>query len=157
MTKACVVQPDEGKSYWQPLPANGHVELKVARNDGAARFDCGVQEVAPGCFVREHAHDAHEELIFVYEGTGEALVGGEGHPLRPGTTLYLDAERTHKFVNTGDGPLRFFWVLMPGGLSEFFKAIGPERHPGEAPPAPFPRPANIAEIEQQTVFAKRAP
>lgn len=149
-----VVQPDQGQSFWQPVPANGHVELKV--EGGAANsmgaFDCGVQEVAPGGYVREHAHDQNEELIFVFEGEGEAEVDGETHPMRPGTTFYLAPDSRHLFRNTGAAPLRFFWTLMPGGLTPFFEAIGRPRTPGEAAPSPFPRPDDVAAIERNTVF-----
>ena len=104
--------------------------------------------------MREHAHAEHEELILVYEGQGIADIEGEPHPMQPGTTLYLAAQEKHKFTNTGDGPLRFFWVLMPGGLSDFFKAIGRVRHAGDEAPEPFPRPENVAQIEADTVFAR---
>jgi len=43
---------------------------------------------------------------------------------------------------------------MPGGLSDFFKAIGREKHAGEAAPAPFPRPDDVGQIEADTVFKK---
>ncbi|MCP5155802.1 MAG: cupin domain-containing protein [Ectothiorhodospiraceae bacterium] len=154
-SKAYVVQPDSGESYWQPVPANGFVEIHLSRHRVESRtpFESGVQSVAPGCFVREHAHDRHEELILVYQGEGEAIVDGETHPMRPGTTLFLGPDRKHKFVNTGSEDMRFFWVLMPGGLGDFFSAIGRARTPGEPAPAPFPRPENVAEIERRTVFA----
>lgn len=152
--RSVIVQPDEGDSFWQPVPANGHVELKSSGSEGGANFDCGVQSVAPGGHVREHAHDGHEELIFVYEGTGTAVVNGETHPMQAGTTLHLRSMHRHKFINTGDEALRFFWVLMPGGLTSFFASIGRSRMPGEPPPAPFPRPENVAEIEAVTVFAR---
>lgn len=155
MSQSRVVQPDEGESYWQPVPANGHVELKVAGGaDGMSDFDCGVQEVAPGSYVREHAHDRNEELIFVFEGEGEAEVDGAKHPMRPGTTFYLAPDSKHLFRNTGDRPMRFFWTLLPGGLSPFFAAIGRPRAAGEPAPAPFPRPDDVSEIERKTVFGK---
>ena len=155
MANSKVVQPDQGPSFWQPVPANGHVEVKVAGGeDGMANFDCGIHEVAPGSYVREHAHDRNEELIFVYEGEGEATVDGETHPMRPGTTFYLAKDSRHLFRNTGDGPMRFFWTLLPGGLSDFFEAIGRERTAGEPAPANFPRPDDVAAIERDTVFGK---
>lgn len=155
MARSRVVQPDAGSSYWQPVPANGHVEVKVeGGQDGMSNFDCGVQEVAPGSYVREHAHDKNEELIFVFAGNGEAEVDGEIHPMRAGTVFYLAPDSRHLFRNTGDVPMRFFWTLMPGGLAPFFAAIGRDRAPGEAAPAPFPRPDDIAAIEQRTVFGK---
>ena len=46
MSHSRVVQPDGGQSFWQPVPANGHVEVKVVggADKGMAEFDCGVQE-----------------------------------------------------------------------------------------------------------------
>ena len=154
---AIVLQPGEGQSYWQPLPANGFVELKVNRKDdnGGTLFESGIQSVAPGSFVREHAHDRHEELICVYQGEGKAYVDGEAHNMQRGTMLYLGPNRKHRFVNTGEEELRFFWTLLPGGLGEFMSAIGRPRKVGEPTPEPFPRPENVREIEKATVFAPR--
>lgn len=152
---AFAVQPDEGESYWQPVPTNGFVEIHVSprRHATASPFESGLQVVAPGGRVREHAHNPHEELILVMEGEGRAEIEGEEHRMRPGTTLYLAPEWKHTFINEGAGPLKFFWVLMPGGLGDFFAGIGRERRPGEAPPAPFARPDNVAQIEANTVFS----
>lgn len=41
---------------------------------------------------------------------------------------------------------------MPGGLEDFFAAIGRERKAGEPAPEPFPRPADVEAIEKRTVF-----
>ena len=150
------VQPGAAESHWQPVPANGFVEVHVSRHRVATHtpFESGLQEVAAGGHVREHAHDPHEELILVIEGTGTATIDGEMHPMQPGTTLFLAPGSRHGFVNDGEGPLRFFWVLMPGGLSDFFAGIGRERRPGEPAPAPFPRPDDVDRIEADTVFVK---
>lgn len=73
MPTSRVVQPDEGTSFRQPVPANGHVEVKIeGGRDGMADFDCGMPEVGPGCHVREHAHGENEELIMVFAGQGPA-------------------------------------------------------------------------------------
>ena len=125
-----VLQEGEGESYWQPGPANGFVELKVHRKEGGAGalFESGIQSVAPGGFVREHAHDQHEELICVYQGEGKAYVDADEYDMRPGTVLYLGPNRKHRFVNTSQEDLRFFWTLLPGGLGEFMSAIASNRH-----------------------------
>jgi len=150
------VQAGEAESYWQPVPANGFVEVHVSchRHATVSPFECGIQEVAPGCHVREHAHDPHEELILVIDGEGTAIIEGERHPMRAGTTLYLAPCQKHSFINEGDAPLRFHWVLLPGGLGDFFAAIGRPRQAGDPAPAPFPRPHDVSRIEAETVFAK---
>ena len=150
-----VCQPDGGESYWQPVPANGHAEVKVsARDDSGVRgFSSGVQAIAPGGHVREHRHGRERELLFFFAGRGRVEVNGEAHPARPGTMIFVGPGNAHRIVNEGDDELKMMWVLMPGGLEDFFEAIGRPRTPGEPAPPPFPRPENVEEIERATVFA----
>ena len=149
-----VVQPGEGESYWQPVPANGFVEIALAqaKSKEAAGLDVGTQEVAAGCAVREHVHNHHEEVIFVLDGDGRAVIDGKDYPMRCGTILYLAPGSRHQFITQGDAPLRFGFVLMPGGLKEFFSAVGRPRTPGENAPEPFDRPSDVAAIEKRTGF-----
>jgi quercetin dioxygenase-like cupin family protein len=151
---ARVVQPGEARSFWQPVPANGFVEclLDSSTVTSDTPFAMGRQTVAPGCHVREHTHDRHEEIIHFVSGTGVVLLEGVEHPAVPGTTVFLGKGRKHAFLNRGTEPLTFVWFLMPGGLERFFEAIGRPRCEGEPAPTPFPRPENVAEIERQTVF-----
>ena len=152
---AFVRQPDEGESFWQPVPANGYAEVRVSKRDSPKiqGFSSGIQVIAPGCHIREHQHGAEQELLFFFEGRGKVLVNGVEHPVRPGTTAYLGPWNKHKIVNDSDADLKMLWVLVPGGLEDFFQAIGRPRSPGEPAPAPFPRPENVEEIERDTVFA----
>ena len=152
---AFVRQPDEGESFWQPVPANGYAEVRVSKRDSPKiqGFSSGIQVIAPGCHIREHQHGAEQELLFFFEGTGKILVNGVEHPIQPGTTAYLGPWNKHKIVNDSQADLKMLWVLMPGGLEDFFQAIGRPRRPGEPAPAPFPRPENVKEIERATVYA----
>ncbi len=152
---AFVRQPDEGESFWQPVPANGYAEVRVSKRDSPKiqGFSSGIQVIAPGCHIREHQHGAEQELLFFFEGRGKVLVNGVEHPVRPGTTAYLGPFNKHKIVNDSQADLKMLWVLVPGGLEDFFQAIGRPRTPGEPAPAPFPRPENVEEIERDTVFA----
>jgi quercetin dioxygenase-like cupin family protein len=148
------VQPGQAASYWQPVPANGHATVMLsAEQTVSGNVSMGTQSIAPGCFVREHAHAAQEELIFVLSGSGVAVIQDAEHPMVPGAFFYLGPNARHKFVNTGSAPLVFAWTIVPGGLEKFFAAIGRARAEGEAAPAPFPRPADVQSIERATVFA----
>lgn len=149
-----LVGPEGGESYWQPVPANGFVRCLFNSDflSSAVKFSAGTQTVDPGCYVREHMHESHEELIYIYEGTGCVVLDGAETDLAPGAALYIAPKSTHKFINTGTTPLSFFWILLPGGLDDFFRQIGRERKFGDIQPAPFPRPENIADIEAKTVF-----
>lgn len=152
---AFVVQPGEGQSFWQPVPANGYAEVLVSkRNDPSiGDFSAGIQVIAPGSHIREHQHGTEQEVLFFFEGTGKVLVNGVEHPVQPGTMVYAGHQNAHKIINDTEDDLKMMWMLLPGGLEDFFEAIGRPRAAGEAAPEPFPRPDNVAEIEAQTVFA----
>lgn len=149
-----VLGPQDGESFWQPVPANGFVRnlLRDRAVASANRFAIGTQTVAPRSFIREHTHDRNEEIIFVVRGRGIARMDGVDHPLEEGSCVFVGRDRKHHFLNPHDEPLTFLWLIMPGGLDDFFAEIGRPRSPGEPAPEPFPRPANIAEIEARTVF-----
>lgn len=153
-----VSPPDAGESFWQPVPANGWAEAKISWRGGprASGFSSGVQVIAPGGYVREHRHGREHELLFFYSGRGRVETGGESHPVAEGAMMFIGPGNPHRIVNEGADDLKMMWVLMPGGLEDFFAAIGRRRTPGEPPPAPFPRPENAEEIERATVFAPLA-
>jgi quercetin dioxygenase-like cupin family protein len=152
--EARILGPDEGKSFWQPVPANGYVRNLFSNTTIASsnRFAMGTQTVAPHSFIREHTHDRNEEIIFVLRGRGICRLDGEEHPIEEGSCVFLGHNRRHHFLNPNDEPMTFLWVFVPGGLDDFFEQIGRPRQPGEPAPEPFPRPENVAEIERRTVF-----
>jgi quercetin dioxygenase-like cupin family protein len=152
MTEGFVLQLEDGDSYWQPVPANGHVTPKLVPANWDGPFSCGIQVVAPRSYIRKHIHDRHLEAIFVWGGQGRAVVDGVEHPMTTGTVVALPIGVEHMFINDGDEPLKLFWILSPHGIEEFFALIGRPRQPGEPAPAPFPRPVDVLEIEARTVF-----
>ena len=153
-----VSPPDAGESFWQPVPAGGWAEVKVSpRGDARVRgLPAGIQVIAPGGFVREHRHGREHELLFFYAGRGRVELNGESYPVSEGAMLFVGPGNAHRIVNEGEGDLRMMWMLTPGGLEEFFAAIGRPRAPAAPPPAPFPRPADVEAIERATVFAPPA-
>jgi quercetin dioxygenase-like cupin family protein len=146
---AVVVQPDQGPSWWQPVPANGHADPRLTPDD--TRFDglsMGYQTIAPGGRVREHSHGEQIELQICFRGRGHVVVDGARHPLVPGTACFLGYDVRHEIVNEGPEDLVMLWVITPPGLEHFFQAIGRPRRPGETAPAPFARPEGVVAIER---------
>lgn len=148
--------PQDGDSFWQPVPANGCVRNLFSDRSVASgnRFSLGTQTVAPRSSIREHMHDRDEEIIFVVEGRGVARLDGTDHPPEEGSCVFVGHSRKRRFLNPHDEPLTFLWLMLPGGPDDFFAQIGRPRRPGEAAPEPFPRPQNVAEIEARTVFGR---
>jgi quercetin dioxygenase-like cupin family protein len=147
--RAVVVQPDEGPSYWQPVPANGHADPKLTPDRTAfPALSMGYQTIAPGGRVREHSHGDQVELQICFRGRGHVVVDGTRHALVPGTACFLGYDVKHEIVNDGAEDLVMLWVISPHGLEEFFETIGRPRAAGEPAPAPFARPSDVVAIER---------
>ncbi|MDR3537041.1 MAG: cupin domain-containing protein [Acetobacteraceae bacterium] len=150
-----VLQPDEGESHWQPLPSTGYIVSKLTPYttpyDG---FALGIQVLEPGAHIRRHGHERQHEVLFCYQGTGEAEIGDRRHPVSPETTLLIGRGVQHKVTNTGATQMRLLWWIAPAGLEDWFRAIGRPRQPGEPQPAPFPRPDDVEDIQARQRFIR---
>ncbi len=143
--RAVVVQPDEGPSYWQPTPANGHADPKLyAANTDFDGLSMGYQTIAPGGRVHPHSHDKNVELLICFSGSGRILLDGEPHELVPGTACFLGYGVTHEIINQGEDDLVLMWVITPGGLESFFAEVGRPRQHGDTAPPPFERSMSAA-------------
>jgi quercetin dioxygenase-like cupin family protein len=146
---AVVVQPGEGPSYWQPVPANGHADPALYPDKTRyAGLSMGYQSIAPGGRVREHSHGDQIELQICFRGHGRVVVDGQTHPLVPGTACFLGMDVKHEIINEGQDDLVMMWIVVPHGLENFFKAIGRPRNPGDPAPEPFARPDDVVAIER---------
>lgn len=146
-----VLQPGEGKSFWQPVPANGFAEPRLV--PGETKFEgvsLGFQTIAPGSYVREHSHDNQIEMLVGFSGRGTVKVDGVPHPMVPGTTCFLGYDVKHQIINETDEDLVMVWAIAPAGLEEFFETIGRPREEGEPAPEPFARPVDTDAIDRRS-------
>ena len=150
---SAVIAPDQGRSFWQPEPAQGYVTVSLdAQNMPYDGFSAGCQVLPPGCSVREHGHQANHELLFIAEGTGTCTIEDETHAIGPGHTVLFGRYARHFLINTGDTDMRIYWVFMPPGLEHWFAAIGQPRQPGEPMPGVFSRPDDVAQVQSAMRF-----
>jgi mannose-6-phosphate isomerase-like protein (cupin superfamily) len=150
-----VLGPEEGESLWQPLPSRGYIINKLTPyNSPYDSFSLGIQVLDPGAHIRRHAHERQHEVLFCYAGEGWAEIGDQRYEVRPETTILIGRAVFHTVQNTGAIPLRLLWMITPAGLEDWFRAIGRPRRPGEAMPAAFERPADIAEIQARQRFIR---
>ena len=148
--RGVVMQPGDGPSYWQPMPANGHADPTLfPGNTGFEGLSMGFQTVAPRSRIREHSHGDQIELQICFRGKGQVMVDGRAHDLRPGTTCFLGYDVRHEIINDGDEELVMMWVISPPGLEHFFREIGQPRATGQPAPVPFARPSDVVAIERK--------
>jgi mannose-6-phosphate isomerase-like protein (cupin superfamily) len=150
-----VLGPDDGESFWQPLPSVGYATNKITPyNSPHDLFSMGIQVLEPGAHIRRHAHVRAHEVLFCYAGTGEADIDGKHYDVVPETLLLMGRGAVHKISNTGKVQMRLLWGIWPAGLEDWFSDIGRPRRPGEPMPPPFQRPHNIDQIEAMARLAQ---
>ena len=62
------------------------------------------------------------------------MVGDRDYPTDPGTVVYTRHGTFHKFVKTGDEPVKLYFLCVPGGEAQAIL------HAELADSAPIPRP-----------------
>jgi quercetin dioxygenase-like cupin family protein len=67
----------------------------------------GVETYAP------HKHE-HEEIVIVFEGTVEALIGGRTELAGPGSVVYFASNQMHSARNGGAAPCRYYVIELRG-------------------------------------------
>ncbi|MFZ4513353.1 MAG: cupin domain-containing protein [Geothrix sp.] len=103
-----VIQLDtQGKDY---LPLLGGPPETVTMRSGLV-------VLAPGKSVGKHSTGTYEEVLVVLEGAGRMVItGGETLPVVAGTAVYCPPQREHDVHNTGQGDLRYVYIVAKARL-----------------------------------------
>ncbi len=77
-----------------------------------ATMRSGLVTLAPQKSVGRHNTEDFEEMIVVLEGRGEMkITGGETLEIAAGFAVYCPPHTEHDVRNTGEGPLRYIYVV----------------------------------------------
>jgi mannose-6-phosphate isomerase-like protein (cupin superfamily) len=71
-----------------------------------------VMSLPPSEEIGEEVHQL-DQFFRVEEGTGEAVLDGVRHRLRPGSAILVPAGTTHNLVNTGTVGLKLYTLYAP--------------------------------------------
>lgn len=63
--------------------------------------------------IGEEVHETTDQIFFIIEGMGEALVGGETRPLAENNLLFVPAGTNHNVTNIGDSDLKLITIYSP--------------------------------------------
>ncbi len=67
----------------------------------------------PGGEIGKEVHAHVEQLFFVVQGLGVAVVNGEEHALTEGDILVVPPHTEHNIFNRGATPLKLYTVYVP--------------------------------------------
>lgn len=90
--------------HFEELPFAGMSHEFVGENQGAP-FSAFIVTAKPGQGPPLHSHP-YVEVAFVIEGTAMITLGEEEREVKAGGIAVIPANTAHRFVNSGDTPLR---------------------------------------------------
>ena len=112
-----MVAEADGVGLTTPEPYVRHVKVLLSPllQDGIGDFAVGTCEVPPHQKGSRHTHPDAAEVWLFYEGDGRAVVGDRETVTGPGSVVYTPPGVSHQFFNTGDTPVKLFWLYSPSG------------------------------------------
>ncbi|MCC6474890.1 MAG: cupin domain-containing protein [Burkholderiales bacterium] len=99
------------------------IPLVTPRSAQSPRFTTGISIYPRGTGAPLHSHNCDEQVTLL-QGTGEVEVDGAVTPLVRHDSTYIPANRTHRFTNTGDGPMAILWIYSSDRVTRTFAATG---------------------------------
>ena len=75
-------------------------------------------EVPPHGEGIRHDHPHAAEVWLFFAGRGRAIVGDREYPTGPDTVVYTPPGTFHQFVNTGDEPVKLYFLYVPAGEAQ---------------------------------------
>jgi len=111
-------ETDVERETWAD-PVRGDVGFRTifGGDTTTSEFTAGVTDLEPGGWLGHHRHRP-AEIYYVLGGEGTLTIDGEDHAVTAGTAAYIPGNSEHGIRNTGDGPLRFFYVFAVGSFAE---------------------------------------
>ena len=95
------------------IPARVSKILISEHTVGATQISMGTNVTEVGSKIPIHKHTDSEEAMFVIQGKGKLICGGEEFDLYPGTALFSPLGVEHEIINVGDEPFKIVWAYAP--------------------------------------------
>lgn len=90
------------------------------KSHGVRNMSVGMTLLPLGSSSNLHVHKLEEEIWYVVNGRGTAIVGGEEMPIEADVTIYIPPGQEHQLVNKADETLKVLWIFSPSGPEKEF-------------------------------------
>ena len=113
MTKSNRLTLHEDDAPLNELKGRSYKLIVGSKDLPSCHFNGGVSFFPPRTHAPGHVHENEEEVIYVLEGSGEAVIDGVAEELRPGTFCVFPTGSMHSINNTGDVAIKLLFIFTP--------------------------------------------
>jgi mannose-6-phosphate isomerase-like protein (cupin superfamily) len=97
--------------------------IKVDKQNGNAEdFYVGYEILNPGAMIPFHKHHNSEEVVIFEEGGATVTVGDRRAVAGPRSIVFIPRETWVSITNTGDKPIRGYYLFSRQGFENFLRA-----------------------------------
>ena len=111
-----VLKPDQGE-----VLERGST-IKIAPDGGSPHFGMATQQLKKGQKIRLHLHEYQDEVFFVHQGRGIAILGDEQNPIEAGSVVFIPQGVWHGFESLSDD-LYLVWLISPPDFIDLFRQM----------------------------------
>jgi quercetin dioxygenase-like cupin family protein len=117
-TQGYVLRANEGETLVRP---GGNIVIKADPTKGSTGMAMGTQHLKGGAGIPVHRHE-QDEILFVQEGGGTAIMGESRQPVEKGATIFIPKGVWHGVEKTASDT-HLLWIVTPPGLEGFFREV----------------------------------
>jgi mannose-6-phosphate isomerase-like protein (cupin superfamily) len=154
--RSLVIAREEAESWWQPAPSHGCMNtILTPENCPSNTFTVATQYIDEGCLIRPHAHEAADEILFLFDGDGTLHLEGKDIEVGPGATWLAGRYTLHALYNSSAKTMKVLAVLFPPCAEITWRGMGKPRSWGEPAPPRYGREQipNMEDLLKQGRFA----
>jgi quercetin dioxygenase-like cupin family protein len=100
----------EQNDVWLDGARKVRMRMLIGPEDGASTFHMRHFELEPGGHTPHHQHNYEHEAL-VLKGQGIMKSDDGDRPIQTGDVIWVPADETHQFLNTGSGSLEFICLI----------------------------------------------
>ena len=116
---------DAASASWESWPPDqleqrGDVQWKTLISAGltpSGALTAGIAHLTANGRLRAHHHE-QAEIYIILEGSGTVTIDGAATEVAAGTTVFIPGSAIHSIEATGEGELRFAYVLAADAFAD---------------------------------------
>lgn len=72
-----------------------------------------LMSIAPGGEIGEEIHKDNDQILYLVEGEGKAVINADEQPFSPGDLILVKAGTSRNFINNGTSDLKIITIYSP--------------------------------------------